>query len=239
MGFYSRFILPRILHWACGHPSVTKERQAMLKDASGSILEVGVGSGRNFPHYNSKQVTHVCGIDPDPGMLALAKAGGPTSFPLELIEGSGEALPMKEGSQDTLVVAFTLCSVANPMQMLDECCRVLRPGGKLLFAEHGLSPESPVASWQHRLNPIWKALAGGCHLNRDPIPLLTEAGFQMNEAHCHYMKGVPRFAGYVTRGLAVRPIRVPVATPQNSIQSVEQETSSGDGSGGGVTSVMD
>ena len=212
MGFYSRYILPRILHWACGHPSVTKERQAMLKDASGEILEVGVGSGRNFPHYKPKQVTHVCGIDPDPGMLALAEAGGPYPFPHDLIEGSGEALPMKEGSQDTLVVAFTLCTVSNPVQMLDECCRVLRPGGRLLFAEHGLSPDAAVSSWQHRLNPLWKALAGGCHLNRDPIPLLAEAGFQMGGVHSHYMKGVPKFAGYVSRGQAVRPIRVPVSS---------------------------
>lgn len=185
----------------------------MLAGAAGRIVEVGVGSGRNFPHYIPGQVTHVCGVDPDPAMLAIAERAGPYPFPCELIRGKGDALPMKEGSQDTLVLAFTLCTVSNPEQTLEECYRVLKPGGTLLFAEHGLSPDAGVATWQHRLNPLWKRLAGGCHLNRDPIPHIEGAGLKVEQVRQHYMKGVPRFAGYVTNGQARRPIRISTDHP--------------------------
>jgi ubiquinone/menaquinone biosynthesis C-methylase UbiE len=155
----------------------------------------------NFPFYG-QQADHVYGIDPSAELLQFAKERAhKIPVPVELLMGSAEALPLDDKSVDTVVMTFTLCSVNDVAKTLAELRRVLKPGGILLFAEHGRAPEIGVARWQDRLTPIWKRVAGGCHLNRKPDDLMQSAGFRIESLETGYLKG-PRPMGFVYSGSA-------------------------------------
>lgn len=150
----------------------------MIPQATGRVLEIGIGTGLNLAFYDRAKVERLVGVDPATEMHALArKRSQRLDLPVELLQLSAEELPVQSGSFDTVICTYTLCSVSSPDQALREMQRVLRPGGKLLFAEHGLAPDAPVAKWQARLEPYWSRIAGGCHLTRDVPRLLADAGF--------------------------------------------------------------
>ena len=154
MSTYDRLVLPRLLAWAMRHGDLVSYRERVGRAARGRVLEIGMGSGLNLPFYGPS-VTGVTGIDPSPGLLAMARARqAGAGFPVELIEGAAEALPLDQASVDTVVTTWTLCSVGDPAQVLGEARRVLRPGGRLLFVEHGRAPEAGVQRWQDRLPPV-------------------------------------------------------------------------------------
>jgi len=201
MGFYSNWLFPRVLDRVMRQQQMIPFRQRVGKAASGRVLDVGVGSGLNLPFYG-EQADRVFGIDPSSELLHFAvERAGSASVPVELLRGSGEALPFEDRSIDTVVVTFTLCTVCDAAATLGELRRVLRPGGRLLFAEHGRAPEAGVARWQDRLTPIWRRLAGGCHLNRKPDDLIHSAGFSIESLETGYLKG-PRPMAFFYAGIA-------------------------------------
>jgi ubiquinone/menaquinone biosynthesis C-methylase UbiE len=151
------------------------------------VVEIGIGSGLNLPFY-APTAAHVIGVDPSPRLLAMARerrrAAAP---PVDLVEGSAEAIPLDDASVDTVVVSWTLCSIPDPSRALGEMRRVLRPGGRLLFVEHGRAPDALVRWWQDRLTPAWRRLSGGCHLNRAVGDLIAGAGFRIDRLETGYM----------------------------------------------------
>jgi ubiquinone/menaquinone biosynthesis C-methylase UbiE len=201
MGPYERLVLPRLLDMAMSFPALNEERRACLSRAHGKVLEVGFGTGRNLPWYPSA-VERVVAVDPSGDSAQLAReriAAAP--FPVEYVRLAGEKIDAPDQSFDTVVSTFTLCSIPEPAIALQQMRRVLKPGGKLLFAEHGLAPDAGVQRWQHRLNGLQGAIFGGCHLNRNTRQLLEDAGFFV-EADAYYVPNVPKFAGFLTRGVA-------------------------------------
>lgn len=177
--WYERHILPYLLDFACGLRPIAEQRQKVIPLAAGRVLEVGIGTGLNLAFYDKSKLQKLVGIDPAEEMHALArKRSSSLALPVELCSLTAEQLPIESASFDCVVCTYTLCSVHDPLAALAEMRRVLRPGGKLLFAEHGLAPDAYVAKWQYRLEPLWSKVAGGCHLTRDVPKLLKEAGFE-------------------------------------------------------------
>ncbi|WP_300578643.1 class I SAM-dependent methyltransferase [Phenylobacterium sp.] len=203
---YDRWILPPLLKAACSSPAIAAQRAKVVPFAQGRVLELGIGMGLNLAHYNAARVTEVIGVDPSPELRALAQAAPrPPGLSVRVEDGTAEALPLEDASFDAVVCTFTLCSVCAPPPALAEARRVLRPGGRMLFCEHGLSPEPGPAAWQRRIEPVWKRLAGGCHLTRPVSGLIADAGFAFETLERRYIPKVPRFAGWCEWG-AARPI---------------------------------
>lgn len=197
MGFYEEHVLPHLIGWACGMKPIMMQRQKIVPQAEGRVLEVGLGAGPNLAFYDPAKVELVYGLEPSEGMRRRAKAAlAAAPVPVELIDLPGEAIPLDDGSIDTVVLTYTLCSIGPWQAALEQMRRVLKPGGRLLFCEHGLAPDEGVARWQRRLDPLWGRISGGCHLSR-PIPKLIEnAGFAIDRIDTLYLPGTPRFAGY-------------------------------------------
>jgi len=190
MGLYSRYILPRVVHFTCGLKPNMRQREKVVPRARGRVLEIGIGSGLTLPYYDSAKVSRVWGLDPSPEMTLMARRiAGSLPFEVEFIGLPGDEIPLEDNSVDTVVVTYTLCTIADTTPALRQISRVLRPGGELIFCEHGAAPDASVRRWQDRLNPIWKRLGGGCNLNR-PIPTLIEAGgFQIKSLDTMYIPG--------------------------------------------------
>jgi ubiquinone/menaquinone biosynthesis C-methylase UbiE len=177
--WYDRHVLPYLIDFACGLPVVAAQRRKVIPQAAGRVLEIGIGTGRNIPFYDTQKITALVGIDPAEEMHRLARRRSERAgLPVELHPLAAERLPLASESFDCVVCTYTLCSVPDPAAALAEMRRVLRPGGKLLFAEHGLAPDAAVVRWQHRIEPYWSRIAGGCHLTRDVPLLLRHAGFR-------------------------------------------------------------
>jgi ubiquinone/menaquinone biosynthesis C-methylase UbiE len=202
MGFYDRHVLPHLIDFACGMGAVMKARAQIVPQAQGRVLEIGIGSGLNLGFYDAQRVEAVVGVDPSAEMQALARErAAHCQVPVEMIALELGQIQAADASFDDIVCTFTLCTIPDAVAALREMRRVLKPGGRLLFCEHGLAPDLPVVRWQRRLTPWWKPLAGGCHLDRD-IPALIEAGgFQVRELSTGYLKG-PRPMTHVYRGWA-------------------------------------
>ena len=203
MGFYDRYIGPRIVSGLCSMADIVEQRQLALPQAHGVVLEAGFGSGLNLPYYDSSKVTRVIGVDPGEGFLALADGRLKDSrVPVELIRAPAEKIPLGDNIADTAVLTYTLCSVDDPVQTLREIRRVLKPNGMLIFCEHGRADDESVVRWQDRLNPMWKTLACGCNLNRDTAALLSEAGFTIDKIDRFYLDSAPKPLGFQCRGIA-------------------------------------
>lgn len=202
MGLYSRVIFPRLMDWTMSADVMEQHRQQVLARARGKVLEVGFGTGLNLPFYPAT-VEQLTALDTNPGTLAIAERRlAKTAIPVEKVTLNGESLPMVAASFDTVVSTWTLCSIARVSQALDEIYRVLKPDGKFLFVEHGLSPDRSVRVFQNRLNGWQKAIADGCNLNRNIPRLIEDADFQILELESFYAKGLPGFMGYFYKGIA-------------------------------------
>lgn len=203
MGLYDRYVVPRLVTCACGTKPVIKQRQKVVPKAMGTILEFGIGAGHNLPHYDASRIDRVIGVDPCATSWELAsERAANLDFDVEFIQGSALDVPIEDASVDSVLITFTLCTVPDPMAALREAKRTLKPGGKVYFCEHGLAPDERVAKWQNRVNPIWKRVFGGCHINRDTAGLLTDAGFKLDELEQMYLPGTPTIAGFNTWGEA-------------------------------------
>lgn len=202
MGLYDRHVLPYLIDFACGMGAVMKARSQIVPLAKGRVLEIGIGSGLNLSFYDPQRVAVVVGVDPSADMQRLArKRAARCQVPVEMIALELGQIQAEDASFDDIVCTFTLCTIPDALAALKEMRRVLKAGGRLLFCEHGLAPDLPVLRWQKRLTPLWKPLAGGCHLDRD-IPALIEAGgFHIRQLDSGYLKG-PRPMTHVYRGWA-------------------------------------
>jgi len=200
MSLYQRFFLPRLIHLAMKHKLLRERRAKVVGGAHGEVLEIGIGSGLNLPFYG-EAVRQVVGVDPSAELLAMARRNAArAALPVELVCRSAERLPFRDASFDSAVMTWTLCSIADPAAALREIRRVLKPGAALFFVEHGLSCEPRVAAWQRRLTPLWRPLAGGCHLDRR-IGALVGAAFAHVHVDAFYIDG-PRFLTYLYEGRA-------------------------------------
>jgi ubiquinone/menaquinone biosynthesis C-methylase UbiE len=203
VGFYERRVFPWLNDLANG-AALRELRREVLAPARGRVVEIGLGTGANLPLYPAA-VSSLIAVEPSGGMLARARARiAAAPFPVEVREGRAEALPLEDGCADTAVSTLTLCTVTDPLRVLAELRRVLRPGAPLLLLEHGLADDPGVARWQHRLNPVQNVVACGCNLDRPVRELVAQGGFRLDSLRTLQLPGSPRVLGWMTLGTAVR-----------------------------------
>lgn len=205
MGFYERSVLPRIIDVACGMKASRPLRQRVCAGLTGEVVEIGFGSGLNVPFY-PPAVTRVAAIEPaDLGWKLAQKRLAESTVPIERSGLDGQRLPFEDHSFDCALSTWTLCTIPDVTAALGEVRRVLKPGGTLHFVEHGLAPDEPVRRWQHRLDPLQQRLFGGCHLTRQIVHLVTDAGFTIADVDEFYEDGAPKILGADSLGVAVAP----------------------------------
>lgn len=205
--FWEAHVVPRVIKCACASPGIMELRAGVVPRAQGKVFEIGCGGGLNQQFYDPARVTSFAGLDPSGKLLDYARAAAATKgLRADIREGVGEDIPFADESFDTVVCTYTLCSVNDPARVLSELRRVLRRGGQLLFLEHGLSPDTGVAQWQRRIEPVWKPLMGGCHLSRAVTAPVIKAGFQIEHPGHQYMEGMPRWAAWMEWGTGIKPV---------------------------------
>jgi len=191
MSFYDDRVLPHLINLACGSKPARKQREKVVPLAAGDVLEIGFGSGLNLPWYDPAKVRRIWALEPAPGMRKLAQKNIEASgLEVELIDLPGEEIPLDPDSVDSVVITYTLCTIPDVHAALAGVRRVLRPGGRLFYCEHGKAPDAGVHAWQNRLNPAWRRFAGGCNMNRDIPALLNDAGFEIEEDNRMYVPGI-------------------------------------------------
>ena len=206
MSFYENRILPHIIDRACSMGQIMKLRSQLVPQARGRVLEVGMGSAINMEFYDAEQVEMVYGLEPSDGMRRKAQPNlAKSPVAVKWLDLPGEEIPLDDQSVDTVLLTFTLCTIPDWHTALKQMFRVLKPGGELLFLEHGESPDDGIRKWQNRITPGWKKLAGGCHLNRNIAELIRDAGFEILELENLYVPKAPKIAGYIYKGKARRP----------------------------------
>ncbi|MDX1374894.1 MAG: class I SAM-dependent methyltransferase [Burkholderiales bacterium] len=189
--WYERHVLPRMVDLACGVKPVRRQRAKVVPRARGRVLEVGIGSGLNLPYYDKSRVSAIVGLDPSGAMRRRAERRlAEANLSVEFIGLSAETIPQPGASFDSVLITYTLCSIPDPLAALAEMRRVLKPGGRLIFCEHGLAPDASVRRWQDRLTPLWRRIGGGCHLNRDIPALLEAGGFACSDLQTMYLPGL-------------------------------------------------
>lgn len=189
-GFYEKYVLPRIIHFVCGLTPMMKQREKTVPEATGRVLEIGIGSGLNLPFYDPDRIKHLWGLDPSTEMWALSKkTRKKVGFDVEFINSEAENIPLDDHSADTVLITYALCTIPDVSAALAEIRRVLKPGGRILFCEHGAAPDENIYRWQNRLNPVWQKLGGGCHLNRRVPILLEQSGLSIQQMDASYIPG--------------------------------------------------
>lgn len=203
--WWDRHGVPRVIRFACGMPAILKLRSQVVPLAQGSVFELGCGGGINQPFYRADAITSFAGIDPSGKLLDYARAeAAANGWAADIRHGFGEAIPFADNTFDTAVCTYTLCSVQDQAQVVRELRRILKPGGKLLFLEHGRAPDADVARWQERIEPYWKPLAGGCHLTRPITEAVRAGGFAIQPMGARYLPRTPRSIGWNEWGVAVK-----------------------------------
>ena len=204
MSLYDKYILPSFLNCACGSKPINYQRQKVVPLADGIILEVGIGSGLNIPFYDRAKVEKLIGLDPSPELNAMAqKMADQHDLEVEFLLSGAEDIPLPDDHADTVLVTYTMCTIPDALSANKEMLRVLKPGGRMIFCEHGLAPDANVSKWQNRIDPFWGKIAGGCHLNRDIPELIRLAGFHIQSMDEMYLPSTPKFAGYNYWGIAI------------------------------------
>ena len=199
---YDRYLLPHLTDLVCGSRVLMRTRAALVPQAEGRVLEIGIGSGHNLRFYRPDRVTSLTGVDPSAGMTRRARRrAAAIPIPVDIVSLELGEIQAETASFDSIVCTFTLCTIPDLEAAFREMRRVLRPGGRLLFGEHGRAPDAAVARWQDWLTPLWRPLAGGCHLNRDIPALIRAGGFRIEEMDADYLSR-PRILTYVYRGCA-------------------------------------
>jgi len=203
MGLYEKYVVPRVINCACGAKPIAYQRKKVVPMCEGTVLEIGIGTGFNLPYYDGAKVSKLIGLDPSEQSWKLAgERAAHLPFPVEFIGLPGEQIPLEDKSVDTVLVTFSLCTIPDPAKALEGMRRVLKPGGKLIFCEHGAAPDADVARWQDRINPVWKVLFGGCNLNRKIPNIIEGSGFRIDDLQTMYLPSTPRFAGFNYWGVA-------------------------------------
>jgi SAM-dependent methyltransferase len=204
VGLYREHVVPRLIDWGCGAARFERWRAQAAEGLCGQVVEIGFGSGLNVRHY-PPEVEVILAVEPaGVAWRMAARRIGASPVRAWRIGLDGQDLPLHNASCDAALCTFTLCTLPEPEKALSELRRVVRPGGTLHFAEHGLSPQAGVVKWQHRIEPLWRELAGGCHLTRDPTMLVERAGFAMERTEQGYVRG-PKPLSWLTFGVASNP----------------------------------
>jgi ubiquinone/menaquinone biosynthesis C-methylase UbiE len=203
MSWYENHILPHLLNLACSTKPNMKQREKIVPQAQGDVLEIGVGSGLNFSYFDSSKVRKIWALEPSDAMRRLARKNLVDSqLEVEFIDLPGEQIPLETDSVDTVLVTYTLCTIPDTVTALEGMRRVLKPGGRLLYCEHGTAPDADVRKWQDRLNPVWSRFAGGCNMNRNIQQTLEAGGFTIETDERMYIPG-PRILSYNYWGSAI------------------------------------
>ncbi|WP_052761735.1 class I SAM-dependent methyltransferase [Aurantiacibacter luteus] len=203
--WYDETIVPKVVAAGCGTEEVARLRREVVPLARGAVFEIGCGGGYNQPLYDESAICSFSGIDPNGALLEAArKSAADKGWEVDIREGKGEAIPFHDGAFDTVVCTYTLCSVDDAPRVLSEVRRVLKPGGRLLFLEHGRAPDPVPAKWQRRIEPVWKRLAGNCHLTREIGGAIRAAGFEVEPIGRGYFEQAPKWAGWMEWGTARR-----------------------------------
>jgi ubiquinone/menaquinone biosynthesis C-methylase UbiE len=183
-------------------------REELLADLSGRVVEAGAGTGANIDLYPDA-VDHVLATEPDPHMRAALEdkvSAQADASRIDVSPAPATSLPIEDGSVDAVVVTLVLCSVRDPAAALAEFRRVLRPGGRLVYLEHVHAYESPKrAKWQRRLEPVWKRVAGNCHLTRRTEQAVVDAGFVIESERREDMRASMPLVARTVRGVATSP----------------------------------
>jgi SAM-dependent methyltransferase len=204
MGFYCDHIFPRLMEWVMAGDEFLRLRSELLASAHGEVLELGIGTGLKLPHY-PETVTGLRAVDPAQLLpKTVAARSARLSFPVHIQRGSAETLTHADRRFDYVISTWTLCTIPDPVLALQEVGRVLKPGGKFLFMEHGRSDDQKIAAWQDRLNPIQNVIGCGCNLNRQIDRLITQSGLMIAHLDRFSMEGVPRLAGEMYQGTATK-----------------------------------
>lgn len=197
MNLYERFLLPTLVTGACSCSPIDKQRQKVVPGAEGVVLELGFGAGLNLPHYDASKVRKLYALEPSPGMVKRARrAVARSPIDVEILAETAEGLSLGANILDTVLVTYSLCTIPDAVTALEGARRALKPGGRLLFCEHGLSPDQGVQHWQKRIEPVWKVIGGGCHLSRDIPALIKSAGFSIDKLDTMYLPKSPKWAAY-------------------------------------------
>jgi len=204
MSLYETYVLPRLLDLCCGTKGFQNKRAQIVPLAYGRILEIGIGSGLNFDHYNFQRVEEIIGVDPAVSSVAMARSrASQYNSKISFIESSAESIDLPSLSFDCVVIGYSLCTIPDPLKALAEARRLLKPEGSLLFMEHGLAPEVHIQKWQRRLTPAWKRIGGGCNLDRNIEELIQLSGFKFEQLTKKYIKG-PKVATFQYCGKAIK-----------------------------------
>ena len=196
MGFYNKYILPKIINAGCGTKPIRKQREKVLPLCKGIVLEIGCGSGLNFSFYEENNIDKLYALEPDKEMLRQAESVvKEVNFPITFLETGAEKIPLEDDSIDTALLTYTLCTIPDPLAALLEIRRVLKKGGKLVFCEHGMAPENNVKKMQNFINSFF-LFVGGCNLNRDIPSLIKDAGFLVYNLETMYLPKTPKWFGY-------------------------------------------
>lgn len=205
MSFYKDFIYPHLVDKLGDPPPIRKIRQQIIPLAEGKVLEIGAGSGANFMHYDPTKVRKLYALEPNPGMIRLAeKKRRETRLNIEFLDLPGERIPLEDATIDTVVSTFTLCTIPGILDAIRGLARILKPNGKLIFFELGLSPDASVQRWQKPLEPVYHWLFQGLYLTRDIPALLMQGGFQIEQMEKGYLAQFPKSASYCWWGIAFR-----------------------------------
>ena len=203
MSPYEKYILPFLVNCACSPKPIRKQREKVVPLAEGVVLEIGIGSGLNLLYYDAGKVRKIFGLEPSEGMRRKAEPlVAKTGLDVEFIDLPGEQIPLDDDSVDTVLVTYSLCTIPDAVSALEGMRRVLKPGGRLIYCEHGTAPDESVRRWQDRIDPLWSRVAGGCHINRDIPALVEDGGFEITSDKRRYIPG-PRVVSYNYWGTAV------------------------------------
>ena len=203
MSVYEQYVLPHLINCACGSSPIRFLRKRIVPNCSGKVLEIGMGSGLNLPYYNPEKVEFIWGLEPSLGMRNKAKKNlAKSTIEVKWLDLPSEKIPLESNSVDTILLTFCLCTIEDTQTALAEMHRVLKPSGKLIFVEHGLSHEPKIMAWQNRITPSWKKVSGGCHLDRAIDLMITNAHFSIDSIERFYQRNIPKIAGYIYLGEA-------------------------------------
>ena len=194
---YENYVLPKMLDCCCSTKPISYQRKKIVPEASGTILEIGIGSGLNIPYYQKSRVNKVIGLDPSEQLCKMAKkTADDNNFSIDFLVNGAEEIELPSNSVDTILLTYTLCSIPEPYRALKEIMRVMKADGRILFCEHGIAPDEVVQKWQNRINPLWGKLFGGCNINRDIPNILKNGGFKINSLDKMYLPSTPKIVGY-------------------------------------------
>jgi len=201
--WYEKFFLPKVCNKCCSTKPINYQRNKVVPLAKGIVLEIGIGSGLNIPFYNKNNIEKIIGLDPSEELNFLAnKVAKKNNIEIDFIISGAEDIALPDNSIDTILITYTLCTIPDLDNSMAEMKRVLKSDGKFIFCEHGIAPDQNIVKWQRRINPIWKAIMGGCNINRNIPKIISDGGFDITNISEMYLPSTPKIVGYNYWGVA-------------------------------------